>query len=512
MASTGVTNHLPPVKSVKVYRNGDPFFSGRRFVVNQRQISTMDALLNDITLSIGAPLAVRNLYTPRYGHRVTDLTDLQQGAQYVAAGFERFKKLDYLSAGLKKGPMFRAVEPTQAKALVRPNVSAKWRKVITLPCIIHVFRNGDILSPAMRLIIPRHMQKNLEQILSLISEKAMLRTGAVRRLCTLEGFTVTSTDELESGQCYVAVGTERFKKLPYVEILLNKATGSSADRHYAGDRGLQRRIEDSHSDSTLLNSPEREGRRVKSTGDEVERESSPRLVKRRGRRGEREENSVFYARPVRVRRHPPTHRPPPKAATDKHSVFKASEREEVRGAEEVAEDENTAVELPIDQVHLSPSFVPSYLVFSKNVTFQREADIVEDEELPERDQFDPASTNHKHSGELHSPSADLSNENREKEFVVSERETWDNTSALQRETHQSPHDSNKHDIESDTRHSRSSPSSPRVSEHSPRSEETQQEPTWGSHEEQTDRDAERPLQAEYDAGDRGTPSQSTHEV
>lgn len=47
---------------------------------------------------------------------------------------------------------------------------------------------------------------------------------------------------------------------------------------------------------------------------------------------------------------------------DKHSVFKASEssiREEVRGAEEVAEDENTAVELPIDQVHLSPSFVPS---------------------------------------------------------------------------------------------------------------------------------------------------------
>lgn len=79
---------------------------------------------------------------------------------------------------------------------------------------------------------------------------------------------------------------------------------------------------------------------------------------------------------------------------DKHSVFKASEREEVRGAEEVAEDENTAVELPIDQVHLSPSFVPSYLVFSKNVKFQREADIVEDEELPERDQFDPASTNH----------------------------------------------------------------------------------------------------------------------
>ncbi|XP_016297740.1 doublecortin domain-containing protein 2B-like isoform X5 [Sinocyclocheilus anshuiensis] len=498
MASTGVTSHLPPVKSVKVYRNGDPFFSGRRFVVNQRQISTMDAFLNDITLSIGAPLAVRTLYTPRYGHRVADLSDLQQGAQYVAAGFERFKKLDYLSAGLKKGPLCRVVEPAQVKMLVRPNVSAKWRKAITLPFIIHVFRNGDILSPAMRLIIPRHMQKNLEQILSLISEKAMLRTGAVRRLCTLEGFTVTSTEELESRQSYVAVGTERFKKLPYVEILLNKATGNSADRHYAGDRGLQRRIEESHSDSTLMNPPEREGRRVKSTGDEVERESSPQPVKRRG---EREENSVFYARPVRVRRHPPTNRPPPRAAIDEPSVFKASEsrmREEVRGAEEVAEDENTAVERHIDQ---------------------REAEVVEDEELLERDPFDTANINHRDSAELHRPSSDLSSENGEKEFIVSERETWDDTSAPQREAQQgytsskeSQHDINKHDAESSTQHSRSSSSSssPKVSEHSPRSEVTQQEPTGGSHEEQTDKDAERPLHPEDDAGDRDTPLQSTH--
>lgn len=70
--------------------------SGRRFVINQKQISTMDALLNDITHNIGAPLAVRTLYTPRCGHRVSDLTDLQQGAQYVAAGFERFKKLEWV--------------------------------------------------------------------------------------------------------------------------------------------------------------------------------------------------------------------------------------------------------------------------------------------------------------------------------------------------------------------------------------------------------------------------------
>jgi len=82
---------------------------------------------------------------------------------------------------------------------------------------------------------------------------------------------------------------------------------------------------------------------------------------------------------------------------DEHSVFKAPEnsmREEVRGAEEVAEDENTTVELPIDQVHLSPLLSHLISSFLKSLSFQREADIVEDEEPPERDPFDPASINH----------------------------------------------------------------------------------------------------------------------
>lgn len=40
----------------------------------------------------------------------------------------------------------------------------------------------------------------------------------------MDGVTVASAAELETGRCYVAVGTERFKKLPYVELLLSKAT------------------------------------------------------------------------------------------------------------------------------------------------------------------------------------------------------------------------------------------------------------------------------------------------
>lgn len=44
-----------------------------------------------------------------------------------------------------------------------------------------VFRNGDLLCPPFRFILPRNMQQDLEQILSLVTEKVSLRTGAVRR-------------------------------------------------------------------------------------------------------------------------------------------------------------------------------------------------------------------------------------------------------------------------------------------------------------------------------------------
>ncbi|XP_030212871.1 doublecortin domain-containing protein 2B isoform X2 [Gadus morhua] len=340
-ANSGGTSLLPPVKSVVVHRNGDPFYCGRRFVVNQRQVATMEAFLNEVTQNIGAPLAIRNLYTPRQGHRVGHFQDLHTGGHYVAAGFERFKKLDYLNTGLKK--TFVAREGTQARVNQRPNVSAKWRKFIPIPCIIHVFRNGDLLCPPFRFIIPRSMQHDLEQVLRMVTEKASLRTGAVRRLCSMDGATVTMGEKLETGQCYVAVGTERFRKLPYVELWLSKVQRNKRMEKRAEMMKPATGPVERFSDFALLDSPLADGRRVKSSGDEATEAGNPPANQGR----------VMAEDPVRIHRDRGQPRVPvrnrPEQTNGSHYKAGRRRREEVRGAQEVPEDENTHTELPVDQ-------------------------------------------------------------------------------------------------------------------------------------------------------------------
>nr|XP_009498710.1 PREDICTED: doublecortin domain-containing protein 2B [Phalacrocorax carbo] len=273
----------PPAKNVVVYRNGDPFFPGRKIVVNHRRFLTFEAFLNEVTKSVRAPLAVRNLYTPRHGHRIAELRDLQDGCQYVAAGFEKFKRLDYLSHGRKElcgtrnsdglqvspgaeqGQMGVQNEPGGGKDLCsevcwqfwnvlsyvkslsslgvadnkphlaaasmeagrfhtvapwKSNVPARWQKHTHLPCMIHVFRNGDLLSPPFPLLLSKSTPLQWDTLLATLTEKANLRSGAVNKLCRLDGTQVSGGEELVSGDYYVAVGNEEYKKLPYLELLV----------------------------------------------------------------------------------------------------------------------------------------------------------------------------------------------------------------------------------------------------------------------------------------------------
>lgn len=83
-----------PAKTILVYRNGDAFFAGRKFVVPRLRATTFEALLEQLTRRVEAPFCVRRLLTPTRGHPVRELQALQAGGKYVAAGREPFRKLE----------------------------------------------------------------------------------------------------------------------------------------------------------------------------------------------------------------------------------------------------------------------------------------------------------------------------------------------------------------------------------------------------------------------------------
>lgn len=87
------TRDLNPGKVFIVYRNGDHHFSGKKYVLNPRAVPNFDAFLDDVKKYVPNETAIRRVYTPSGGSRVTQYSQLESDKIYVCAGQERFKPI-----------------------------------------------------------------------------------------------------------------------------------------------------------------------------------------------------------------------------------------------------------------------------------------------------------------------------------------------------------------------------------------------------------------------------------
>ncbi|NWS44373.1 DCDC2 protein, partial [Probosciger aterrimus] len=335
MTSTGTKGSWlsqPTVKSVLVYRNGDPFFPGRRIVISEKKVSNFEVFLKEVTAGVKAPFgAVRNIYTPRGGHRVRQLEELQSGEQYVAGGREAFKKLNYLNIGETKKKSPEVNNEVKPVAHSRITVSARFRKPLQEPYTILVkntTRNCQIIHNIFGSYIKQLwcIKYNIKMQAKFI----ILSIFIFFRLYTVHGKLVQNGSELENGQIYVAAGREKFKKLPYGD-LLSKA---SALPPIVGSRKSKGSGSDRQSKSTTGSS------------DPGENSSSPQFPKRKDKRSHNPEDSVSCA----TQCHNGTSLPLCIFPIIGENNFKASgDGSELWGAAEVQEDEDTRVEVPLDQ-------------------------------------------------------------------------------------------------------------------------------------------------------------------
>ncbi|XP_055010971.1 doublecortin domain-containing protein 2 [Boleophthalmus pectinirostris] len=231
------TGPLPNTKAIIVYRNGDGYFVGRKIVVHPR-LSTLDILLDYLSsVRTGAGQepqfgAVRRLFTVQ-GLRVRRLDQVEAGGRYVAAGNESFKHLHYSEITARK-PQTKVNVQIHPVVHSRIQVSSQWSKIKDGTCTIHVFTNGEVLVPPVRIRIPKYTLKSWDNVLAMVTEKVRLRSGAVYRLCTMDGRPLSGPFQLRNQQHYVAVGTEKFKALPYDQRLHYRPLSSKLGSYGGG--------------------------------------------------------------------------------------------------------------------------------------------------------------------------------------------------------------------------------------------------------------------------------------
>lgn len=193
-------------KSIRLMRNGDPFYRGHKFVISTRKYRYFDVFMDHIsdTLNFGA---IRKIYNLE-GQRLLNLEELKDGEIYVAAGIEKFIKMNYteISEGKRQPPL-------RLPSLVRDYPVSQYEGNQSL--LINVFKNGDSLTSAFKILLYKNSMVSFDAVLNEISSKIKLLNGPILKIYKLDGELVFQPHKIEHGHSYVAAGRERYRNVDY---------------------------------------------------------------------------------------------------------------------------------------------------------------------------------------------------------------------------------------------------------------------------------------------------------
>nr|CAD2192205.1 unnamed protein product [Meloidogyne enterolobii] len=202
-------------KRIRLYRNGDRFFKGIWYTIIP-SLRSWPAFLEDLQKihflidSLALPHGVRFVFRSNGGEPCNGLEELRHGQSYVVSSTDKFKQIDYANAAQ---PIWSFVsnkltnEPTASG--LRETFQREPNEFVK-PRIITIIRNGIKPRRVVRHLLNKRTAQSFDMVISDITSKIKLNSGAVRKLYSISGKQVnTLADFFCDDFIFIAYGTER---------------------------------------------------------------------------------------------------------------------------------------------------------------------------------------------------------------------------------------------------------------------------------------------------------------
>lgn len=203
---------------ITVFRNGDRFHQGKKYIISKKRYQTMDQLYEDLSANVTVNTgAVRRLVSTKdINTSIEKIDDIEDKGRYICLGGEKGVDVANLPSALRS-----EVKASPGSASKRPGSGKKLQKFGTQSAkgrVIWAYVNGDKHHKGTKFVIHHKKFKTMEQLKLLMSNKMVLPTGPVLKVLHYDPALprlveeVKSLDDFIDNHHYVVCGAEKFNR------------------------------------------------------------------------------------------------------------------------------------------------------------------------------------------------------------------------------------------------------------------------------------------------------------